>query len=184
MTEKWHVTNVGMIEELLRLDQDVFLTLNGLGTQAWDPFWLFITNKWASIPVYLLLLIFSYRLLGFKKTGLLLIAIALLITASDQLANFFKYGVQRPRPCYDPEIGHLVRLVKASCGGKFGFYSAHAANSFSIASFFALLLKPYFRHAGWLLLFWAALVAYSRVYIGVHYPLDIFAGMLFGLSLH
>jgi undecaprenyl-diphosphatase len=170
-----------MLEELIQLDRSVFLYLNTLGTESWDGFWLFLTDKWSALPLYVLLLWLSYKQLGTRKTLVLLIAVALLITCTDQMANFFKYGIKRLRPCYDEEFAGMMRLVKSSCGGRYAFFSAHAANSFSIAVFFALLFWKKIRVFSLLLLVWAMLVAYSRVYIGVHYPLDILAGALAGL---
>lgn len=103
-----------------------------------------------------------------------------MITVTDQLSNFFKYGVARLRPCHDPEIAPLMRLVKSSCGGQYGYFSAHAANSFATAVFFGALLKSSKRGIGVFLVLWAALVAYSRVYLGVHFPLDILTGAVVG----
>lgn len=169
-----------MLEELVKLDQELFLFLNQMGSESWDSFWLVLTNKWTSIPLYLVLLVFSYMHMGWRKTLLLLLVIALLITCTDQLANFFKYGVMRLRPCHDPELADQVRLVKASCGGKYGYFSAHAANSFAIATYFIYLLNSRFPLLKYLLLLWALLVAYSRIYIGVHFPLDVCTGLLIG----
>ncbi|MGI9548327.1 MAG: phosphatase PAP2 family protein, partial [Flavobacteriaceae bacterium] len=129
-----------MLEEILQLDRNFFLLLNNLGSETWDGFWLMITSKWSSIPVYLILLILSFKNFGLKKTILLVIAVALMISCTDQLANLFKYGVRRLRPCYEEDLFGAMRLVKASCGGKFAFFSAHAANSFAIAFFFVMLL--------------------------------------------
>jgi len=173
-----------MLEELLQQDKTLFLYLNGLGSDSWDAFWLFVTNKWTgSAPVYALLLILSYIKFGLKKTLLIVLSVGVLIGVTDQLANFFKYGVGRFRPCHDEEINSLMRLVKSSCGGKYGYFSAHAANSFALAVFFINVLKKHIRFIWILLLVWAVLVAYSRIYVGVHFPLDVVTGMLIGSIL-
>ena len=170
-----------MLEELLQSDKNIFLFLNHLGTPTWDVFWLFVTNKLSAIPLYIVLAFLFYKSFGLKRTLLVLVVIALMITATDQVANLFKYGFKRLRPCHDEEIGALVRLVKSSCGGQYGYFSAHASNSFAIALFLGQLLKEKYKNIGYLLLFWALIVAYSRIYIGVHYPLDVITGSLIGL---
>ncbi|WP_224489411.1 phosphatase PAP2 family protein [Robertkochia flava] len=170
-----------MLDQLISWDKEVFLFLNGWGTPAWDPFWLFITDKWSSIPLYAALLVINFYFLGKKKGIIVLVCVALMIAATDQLANVFKYGFERLRPCYDPDLQDMVRLVKASCGGKFGYFSAHSANSFALAVFFSLGFRKYLRVLPVFLLTWAAMVAYSRIYIGVHFPLDVLTG--FGVGL-
>ena len=169
-----------MWEELLHIDQEAFLFLNNLGSPAWDGFWMFMTDKWSSNPLYLILLFLAARSLGWRKTLLLLVSIALLITVCDQLANFFKLGVGRLRPCYDPDLNGLFRLVKSSCGGKFGYFSAHAANSFAVAVFFTHFFRSSYAILSWVLVIWAIVVSYSRIYIGVHFPLDVLSGALVG----
>ncbi len=170
-----------MLEELLHHDKALFLLLNNLGSPTWDAFWMFMTDKFTSIPLYLLLVFLSFKQLSLKKTLVLLGVVALLITATNGLADMFKYGLQRLRPCYDLEVNSLMRLVKGSCGGRFGYFSAHAANTSAVAFFFTFLLGSKQRYIGIFLMVWAVLVAYSRVYIGVHYPLDVVSGMLIGL---
>lgn len=168
-----------MLEELLKYDTDLFLFLNNLGSERWDGLWRFITEKYSSIPVYVVMLYLVFRKLGWKGTLLVMVAAALMITATDQLANLFKYGIERPRPCRVEELQASMRFVADGCG-RFGYFSAHAASSMAAAVFLGLLLRDPWKYLPFLLLLWAAVVAYSRIYLGVHYPLDIVTGMFFG----
>lgn len=170
-----------MLEDLIHLDKELFLFLNKLGSDSWDGFWLFVTKQSSWYPLYLVLLFFSYKKFGTRKTMLILVFVALLITCTDQLSNFFKYGLKRLRPCYDPGLDGLVRLVKNSCGGKYSYFSAHAANSFAVAFFFTYLLGNTYKILGVFLIIWALFVAYSRIYIGVHFPLDVLSGAAVGM---
>jgi len=170
-----------MIDQLIDKDIELLIYLNNLGTTQWDGFWLFMSNKFSAIPLYLLLLYFTYRQFGLKKTVVVVLFVVLLIALSDQTSNLFKYGFKRLRPCNNENISNLIRLVGGRCGGLYGYFSAHAANSMAIAVFFWLLLRSKLNYLFPILFLWAILVSYSRIYLGVHFPLDVLTGMFFGL---
>lgn len=166
--------------DLISLDEQLFIFLNNLGNSNWDAFWLFVTNKTSWIPLYLLIALFLYKKFGLKMLLITLGLAGIMIFFTDQISHFYKDSlIQRLRPCYNEEIFAQMRLVKDTCGGKYGFFSGHATNHFAIAVFIGLI----FKRVKWVLpvlIFWAGLIAYSRVYIGVHYPLDITSGALIG----
>lgn len=167
------------MDKLRQIDESLFLFLNGLGTESWDGFWLLVTGKWYAIPLYAILLYLIYRRLGPKGTLVTILLVAAMITCTDQLANLFKYGIERPRPCKVEILMQQARFVAPRCG-RFGFFSAHAASSMALAVFIGMLLRPWYRYLPFLLLFWVVLVGYSRIYVGVHYPGDIVVGFAVG----
>jgi undecaprenyl-diphosphatase len=166
-----------MIEKLLSLDTQLFVYLNGLGSETFDGFWLYITKQSHWVPFFLLLLYLIYKKLGTKQTLYLLLFIAVLLTITDQTTNLFKNGFQRLRPCNNPEIKSFIRIVQAR--DSYSFFSGHAANSMAVTTFLYLNLKRYFKYLGFLFL-WPLIFAYSRIYLGLHYPLDIISGYVCG----
>lgn len=168
-----------MLDELLKYDTELFLFLNNLGNTSWDGFWRFVTEKWSSIPLYAFLLYLVFKHYGWKGTLVIIISVALMITATDQIASLFKYGIKRPRPCKVEELQSLMRYVADGCG-RFGYFSAHAASSMAAAVFLGLSLQKWYKYLPFILLLWAVITGYSRIYLGVHYPLDVISGMAFG----
>ena len=174
-----------MIEEILRLDSKLFLYLNNLGTSKFDIFWISLSKIEANILMYLFLILLFFYIQKIRPKLIyilyLFFVIALMIAITDQGANIFKDSFQRLRPCYNESIIDSLRLVKENCGGKYGFFSAHASNSFSLAIFFGLLFTNRIRYIIMITIFYASLISYSRIYLGVHYPIDIFFGGFFGI---
>ncbi|TSA24996.1 MAG: phosphatase PAP2 family protein [Bacteroidetes bacterium] len=171
-----------MLESLNHIDQSIFLTLNGLHSPFFDQFFWYATKPIVWLPLYVWMVILLIR--EFKwKTITILIAVALMIAASDQLANGSKYEVKRLRPTHVPEIELVVHTVNGYRGGEYGFYSAHASTNVAIAVFLLLFLRRRHRWLLPVLLTWAFIMAYSRIYLGVHYPGDILAGAVVGIFL-
>ena len=170
-----------MIEYLDKIDRSIFLFLNGIHSPFWDKVMFWISGDTSWIFLYIIMLIglaVKYR----WKMIFIVIAISLTITASDQFSvHFFKEVFERLRPCHNLEISELVHLVNNHCGGKFGFVSSHAANTFALAMLTSGLFRN--KYFTWFIFIWAAIVSYSRIYLGVHYPGDIIGGALLGVFI-
>ncbi len=169
-----------MLEKLDAIDTKIFLFLNGLHSETLDGIMVWISGKTTWWPFYLALLIW----LGWKTRWQLvpiILFIALAVTIADQVSvHFFKEVFERLRPCKEPELQGLVHIVNGKCGGKYGFVSSHAANTFAVAVFLLLVAgKKWFTG---LMLTWAIVVSYSRIYLGVHYPGDVLGGALLGIA--
>ena len=171
------------MDQLIQLDKDLFIFLNNLGNPQWDGFWLFMTEKFYQIPLYLVLLLFFFRNYGSKGTVITLLLVAVLIAASDQLANLSKYVIfQRPRPCRAEGVSEFTRFIAHHCG-RYGYFSGHATNSLALAIFTGYTLRNKVKFIFPFMLIWAFIVSYSRIYVGVHYPLDVVTGMVAGTIL-
>ena len=171
------------MEEIIQLDKELFLYLNTLGTTTWDSFWIFLSERSFWIPLYILLLYLLYKNFGLKTTILILILTLLMVGFTDQIANVFKRGFERLRPCFTPEFEGIMRKVGCKGRGGFGFFSAHASNHFGLALFLGLILRQKYKWMLSALLIWAGFISYSRIYLGVHFPLDVICGAALGLIL-
>lgn len=166
-------------QKILEIDKDLFLYLNSFYNDYWDTIMLMITRKETWYPFYLIIIFFTIRNYR-SKSWLILLFLALSVLASDQISVLFKETFQRLRPVHEPAIESLVHNVLRK-GGLYGFVSSHAANSFAIFVFTTRVFKN--RGFYFLMLFWAILVSYSRIYSGVHYPFDIIGGALVGWGI-
>lgn len=171
-----------MIEFLKELDKQLFLFLNGLHVSWLDEPMHFISQKYNWIPLYLLLAVLIFYRYRYRGFIVMLFAI-ILITLSDQISHFSRDCFLRLRPTHDPEIAEMVHTVKGKIGGMYGFVSSHATNSFALAIYIIHVLKDRFRWIVPVMLVWASLKAYSRIYLGVHYPGDVLGGILLGVLL-
>ena len=159
------------IQPFIELDKNLLLQWNGSDSLFWDGFMWVSTSTFIWIPLGIVLLYVIIRNNSPKEAFITLLAIALVITLADQISS----GICKPlfarfRPTQDPEIMYLVDTVNGYRGGRYGFISSHAANTFAMAVFVSLLTKS--KRLAVVLLSWAILNAYSRIYLGVHYPGD------------
>ena len=166
-----------MLDKIIALDTQLFIYLNSLGSPAFDNLWLFITKQANWAPFFILLGFLIYKKLGVKKLGISVIFIALLLLVCNESVELCKITFERTRPCNNPEIMNLIRIVHHS--KTFSFFSGHAANSMASMTFLYLILKKYFRYS-FLVFLYPLIFAYSRIYLGVHYPSDILTGYFFG----
>lgn len=169
------------MQEIIQLDKDLFLYLNNLGDSSWDGFWKFVSYRFSWIPFYAFLLFLIWKNFGWKKTLVILVLTALMIVAADQLTNILKSNIKRLRPCFTEGFEGLIRPVGCERSGQYGFTSAHSANHFALAIFLGLIFRSRIKWLIYFLLIWAAVVAYSRIYLGVHFPLDIICGGIMGI---
>ena len=170
-----------MLEYLQRLDEKLFLFLNGHHNGFFDVLMYFASDQYVWVPFYVFLAVYLFT--RFRKIAFFYcFFMVLLVITTDQLsAGVIKDLVQRPRPSHVPALEHLIHLSPAGPGGLYGFTSNHAANTFGLAFFFVFTLPPGYKYLKLSLLSWAALVSYSRIYNGVHYPGDVLGGILVGL---
>jgi len=170
-----------MLDTLNHIDTKLFFILNELHNAFFDRIMFFISGKKEWIPLYVAIVLLI--LVRFKKKGLFaILALIILLVLTDVISvHLFKNVFQRLRPSHNPQIQHLVHIVNNYRGGQFGFVSSHAANTFGFATFLTLLLKN--KYFSTFMITWAAVVSYSRIYLGVHYPGDVICGALLGVII-
>jgi undecaprenyl-diphosphatase len=163
---------------LEHLDQQLFLFLNSHYSPFWDKVMHTLSGTLLWVPLYLAILIFlgvTYR----RKFLIILLFIILAVSLSDQISvRLFKNTFQRLRPCHEPALEGMIHLYNGECGGKYGFVSSHASNSFNVALLSLMFIKRRWYTVS--IILWASAIGYSRIYLGVHYPGDVICGSLVG----
>lgn len=172
-----------MIEYLQQLDSQVLLGINGWHAPFWDYFMKAASGKLIWIPLYVAIFYTFIRCYGWKHAVTLGVAIGVVITLADQTcATIIRPYVERMRPSNaDNPLSQLVHIVNDYRGGSYGFPSCHATNTFALMAFVAMVTRN--RLITGILLAWAVLNCYSRMYLGVHYPGDILVGGIVGAGI-
>lgn len=168
-----------MWESLIEADQELLIYLNNLGNTFWDPIYMYITHQINWWPFFLILVFLFLKKISLKQFGLLLLVLTLFFVFTDQATNLVKYSVGRLRPVNDPEIEPYLRVLRG--GASPSFFSGHASNSSGAMLILFLILRKYYKY-GFLLFLFPLWFAYTRIYLGLHYPLDILCGYIFGIS--
>lgn len=176
-------SNKDMIEKLIEIDQDIFILINqGLSNAFFDWLLPIMRNPYTWTPLYLFLIIFFIKHYG--KMGILVVCMTLVnIGITDVVSShLIKKSVQRIRPCNDHEFKDEINL-RVRCGGDYSFTSSHATNHYGMAFFWIVLFRRRWHHTLWLCIAWASIIAFSQVYVGVHYPFDVTCGALLGTGI-
>ena len=163
--------------DIIQKDKELLIFLNNLGSENWDTLWLGITHQLNWAPLFIFIIFLVIKNFGWKRGGVVIISMILLVAFSDQLTNLIKDSVERLRPNNDPEIKHLLRIFIEP--QSFSFMSGHATTSTFFSVFTVLLLRDKYKYIYFILLF-PLVFSYSRVYLGVHFPIDISVGIIIG----
>lgn len=169
-----------MVETLKHWDRDLFVFLNGLGIEQFDSFWLFVTQIETWIPLFVLFAILIFYYYRGKKGGTVVFFLMLTFGVTIVFTGIVKEYVARLRPSNVEALGELIRVLQRP--SNYSFFSGHASSSFSITTFVVLSLRSYTK---WIYLsyLWPILFVLSRIFVGVHYPSDIFVGAVVGTTL-
>lgn len=162
------------------IDARLLLIVNGAHSPFFDAVMWCISGRWIWIPFYAVLAYLLFRRMSWKRASICLVTIGLIILAADQTcATLIRPEIGRLRPAnLNNPLSSFVHVVNGYRGGRYGFPSCHAANTFALAVFMSLVI----RHKWFTVMMfsWAYIVSYSRMYLGVHYFGDLFCGATIG----
>lgn len=169
-----------LLDRLIQWDKELLVVLNGFHTPWLDPVMLLMTRTLFWFPLYVFLIFLLFR--NFRnRAWLLLIGVAFTLLLSDQLTSeLIKPFFARLRPSHDPSLAGVLHLVNGYRADEYGFSSGHAANTFGLAVFIWFTFRSIYKWMA-LIFIWAGFMTYTRIYLGVHFPGDILAGIVLGL---
>ncbi|MEH6748594.1 MAG: phosphatase PAP2 family protein [Maribacter arcticus] len=167
-----------MLDKILQWDRETFVYLNSLGIEQYDMFWSIVTKFPPWIPLFVLIITLFFIKSSKREALFMILTLLAMVLFVSTLTDLTKNVVARLRPNNDEEINTLIRILKSPSG--FSFFSGHASSSFSVITFVVLFLRHHFK---WVYLFyiWPILFAISRIYVGVHFPVDLIVGALVGI---
>lgn len=169
-----------MLEKIIQLDHQLFYAINtGLSNAFFDVLMPILRNKLVWIPLYVALVFFFIKTYKLNGVFLTLALIACIAFADFSSASIIKKNIKRPRPCNELTFKQEVKM-RVTCGTGFSFPSTHATDHFAIALFIITLFYKKYKYLPIILLSWAFLIAFAQVYVGVHFPLDVLCGAVYG----
>lgn len=167
-----------MLEKIAEWDRNIFIYLNSLGIEDYDVFWSIVTNISSWTPLFVLFFVLIWVKYPKKEALFMTFTVLVLVVFILGITDLTKEFVARLRPNNNEEINTIIRILRSPTG--YSFFSGHASSSFSITTLVFLFLRPKIKWA-WVFYLWPLLFAFSRIYVGVHYPVDILVGAMVGI---
>jgi undecaprenyl-diphosphatase len=166
-----------MLQTLKEWDRELFIWLNNLGIEQYDSFWIFVTQIESWLPLFLFFFILIFYFYGLKKGFVVIFFLLVSFSLTLTFTNLVKEYVARLRPNNLEALSGLIRILQKPTN--YSFFSGHASSSFAVTTFVALCIR---KHSKWIYLsfLWPIIFVLSRIYVGVHYPSDLFVGALVG----
>ena len=167
-----------MLEQLNDWDSDMFIYLNSLGIEDYDAFWIYVTQIHHWIPLFILFFILYFLAFNWKKATFAILSLLSAFGTTLALTNLTKNLVSRARPNNVDELADIIRILQTP--ENYSFFSGHASSSFVVTTFVVLTLREKFKWPVYFFYIWPLLFCMSRIYVGVHYPVDILVGAMVG----